>query len=133
MSPYIADVFRNILMGSEGWEIATARTAAYAEQICAALNACAGINPEAVPDLLAALKKYVGKFGNCGDVYDAGRAAIAKAEEVNAKAEEVHAELLDACKGILSAACDCTNPELYRDTIREIARAAIAKAEGGEA
>ena len=43
-------------------------------------NALIGINPEAVPDLLAALKKYVGKFGNCGDVYAAGRAAIAKAE-----------------------------------------------------
>jgi hypothetical protein len=31
-------------------------------------------------ELLAALESYVGKFGNCGKVYEAGRAAIEKAK-----------------------------------------------------
>jgi hypothetical protein len=34
----------------------------------------------AAPELLAALESYVGKFGNCGKVYEAGRAAIEKAK-----------------------------------------------------
>lgn len=31
--------------------------------------------------LQEALERYIGKFGNCGTVYDAARAAIAAAEQ----------------------------------------------------
>ena len=34
-----------------------------------------------VKRLLTALKSYIGKFGNCGDVYDEAQAAIKQAEE----------------------------------------------------
>ena len=45
----------------------------------ACVNACAGINPEAVPDLLEALKSAVAA-PVCGNWYEQAAAAIAKAE-----------------------------------------------------
>lgn len=64
---------------------------ANAARIVACVNACKGINPKAVPDLLASLEKCVAVIGDLlrnqsddpddREAYDAARAAIAKAEE----------------------------------------------------
>lgn len=55
---------------------------ANADRIIACVNACAGINPEAVPDLLAAAKGIIKAIedGNGVVCYRAMMAAIAKAE-----------------------------------------------------
>ena len=57
---------------------------ANATRIVACVNACEGINPEAVPELLEALKDmYLGR-GHPGDRIDRALAALAKATEVTA-------------------------------------------------
>ena len=54
---------------------------ANAHRIVACVNACEGINPEAVPELLEALKDmYLGR-GHPGDRIDRALAALAKATE----------------------------------------------------
>lgn len=64
---------------------AIAQTAeeADAKHIVSCVNACEGINPEAVPDMLSALKevaKDLRALGIAGEPLDRIRAAIAKAE-----------------------------------------------------
>ena len=60
---------------------------ANAQRIAACLNACAGINPEAVPDVVAALREAVNwaegyaQGGVIPEYLKAARAAIAKLEE----------------------------------------------------
>ena len=64
---------------------------ANAQRIAACLNACAGINPEAVPDVVAALRGLLhgvdGAFGRMGiepfgPAIDAAYTALAKLEQV---------------------------------------------------
>lgn len=66
-----------------GWPIRVAR--ANAERIVACVNACKGINPEAVPDLLAALEQLCDTIHADGrpmeHKFAAGRAAIALARK----------------------------------------------------
>ena len=52
---------------------------ANADRLAACWNACAGINPEAVPDLLAALKAAAA-YPVSGNWYEQASIAIAKAE-----------------------------------------------------
>ena len=65
---------------------------ANAQRIAACLNACAGINPEAVPDVVAALRAVnalhprnipsnLDEFLQFWDAIDLSRAALAKLEE----------------------------------------------------
>jgi hypothetical protein len=71
--------------------IATVYTSEHAARIVACVNACAGINPEAVPDLLTALQSALpalewglvhdaGNFQQFNECADTARAALAKAK-----------------------------------------------------
>jgi len=63
----------------------TAESIANAERIVACVNGCAGLNPEAVPELLAACRMVVmaqqrrTRTAEEQEIMDAARAAIAKA------------------------------------------------------
>lgn len=79
------------IITEEGWHFATVEYSPSAEnaaRIVACVNGCEGINPDAVPDLLAALElvlewvdgRYGEPFAAMGcQSYDEARAAIAKA------------------------------------------------------
>jgi hypothetical protein len=69
--------------------VADVETEADARRIAACVNACAGINPEAVPDLVRSLKWIVdcGDYGEghrpaCHDMRAEARKALAKAGKV---------------------------------------------------
>jgi hypothetical protein len=68
-----------------GEEVAITRFRPNAARIVACVNACAGINPEAVPDMLAALQDALDttdfEHGPWRPWHDAARAALAKARQ----------------------------------------------------
>lgn len=90
------------IVGSDGWPIATVpgheaslfrrlvgEREANARRIVSAVNACEGINPDAVPLMREALRRIVANVDRKpNDPYDVGilravRRALAKAEEVS--------------------------------------------------
>lgn len=74
-----------IISGSDGWTIAETPGASEvekpnAERIVSCVNSCAGINPEAVPDLIKALEGVVRVADRNTVEFTAARAALAKAK-----------------------------------------------------
>lgn len=82
------DPSRCVIVAELGFTALNDSKKANAERIVACVNACEGINPEAVPDALAAFKCLVDwVHNNCEDPactvpLNAARAAITKAETV---------------------------------------------------
>lgn len=75
--------------GRDDWNVAKGPNPANAARIVACVNACAGIDPAAVPDLLAVCRSIVANYDAEGwlydlapdmDLIDAARAAISKAK-----------------------------------------------------